>query len=88
MKLKKGFILHDVAGEHMAVATGKAAKSFNGIIRNNDTANFIYKMLLNDTAEDEIVEKMLKEYDAPKHQIAADVHEIIEKLRELDLLEE
>lgn len=81
MKLKDGFILHNVGNEHMVVATGDAVKDFNGLVRNNETANFIYQQLMEDTTEDAIVEAMLKEYDAPRDVIAADVHKIIEKVR-------
>ena len=45
MRLKEGFILHEVGEEHMAVATGEAAKAFNGIIRNNETAAYIFELL-------------------------------------------
>ena len=38
MKLKKGMITEEANGEFVAVATGEASKSFNGLIRNNATA--------------------------------------------------
>lgn len=88
MKLKQGFILHDTGGEHMVVATGEAGKNFNGLIRNNETANFIYRQLLSDTTEEKIVDAMLEKYDAPKEVIAADVHRIILQIREAGLLED
>ena len=34
--------------EYIVVATGEAAKSFNGIIRNNKTANFVFEQLKED----------------------------------------
>lgn len=88
MKLKDGFLVHDVGGEHMAVATGKASHSFNGLIRNNETADFIYRQLLTDTTEEAIVDAMAERYDAPREQIAADVAELIAQLREADFLDE
>lgn len=88
MKLKDGFLLHDVGNEHMVVAAGEAGKIFNGIIRNNDTANFIYQQLLTDTTEEKIIAAMIKEYDAPKSEIAFDVHNIIEQIRNAGFLDE
>ena len=41
MKLKSGIVIEKAGDEYVAVATGEAAKSFNGIIRNNKRANFI-----------------------------------------------
>ncbi len=88
MKLKEGFILHDVGGQHMAVTTGAAADSFNGMVRNNDTANFIFQLLMEDTTEEAIVDQMVQRYNAPRERIAADVHNCIQKMRENGFLDE
>lgn len=88
MKLKDGFVLHEVDNEYMVVATGKAAEKFNGLIRNNKTASFIYQQLLKETTEDAVVEAMLQRYEAPKEVIARDVHNIIAQMRSAGLLEE
>ena len=72
----------------MVVATGEAGKSFNGLIRNNDTANFIFQQLMNDTTEEKIVDAMLEQYDAPREVIAADVHRIIVQIREAGILDD
>jgi len=88
MKLKEGFMLHKVDNEYMVVATGKAAEQFNGLIRNNKTADFIYQQLLKETTEEEIIEAMLQKYDAPREKITEDVHKIITQMRNAGLLEE
>lgn len=88
MKLKKDIILHDIGGEHMAVATGESASLFNGFIRNNETAHFIFTMLLEDTTEEEIVNAMAERYDAPRDRIEMGVKSVIEKLRQRNLIEE
>ena len=87
MKLKEGFLLHDVGEEHMMVATGEASKAFNGLVRNNKTAAFIFKQLMNDTTEEQIVDAMLAEYDAPRERIAEDVHKVILQIREAGFLD-
>lgn len=69
MKLKDGFMTHSAGGEHMAIATGEAAKTFHGMIRNNETADFIFRQLLTDTTEGSIVDAMLQEYDAPRERV-------------------
>lgn len=88
MKLKKGLILHDVGTEHMAVAVGEASKEFNGLIRNNETAHFIFQLLLKDITMDEIVKSLCQQYDAPKDVIRQDAEELIAKLRKEGLLDE
>ena len=87
MKLKPGFITHTVGNTQMMVATGPAAKVFHGLIRSNETAAFIVDCLKKETTEQEIVEAMGREYDAPEAVIARDVHAIVEKLREIGALE-
>ena len=88
MKLKEGFILHNVGDEHMVVATGEAGKIFNGLIRNNSTANFIFEKLLLEISEEQIVDSMVEKFDAPREQIAMDVKRVIKQIREAGFLDE
>lgn len=88
MKLKEGFMTHEVGGEHMVVAAGEAGKIFNGLIRNNKTAGFIYDMLLQETTEEQIVDAMLEKYEASREQVLADVRRIIGEIRKAGFLDE
>lgn len=88
MRLKEGFILHSVGDEHMAVATGEAAKGFNGIVRNNETAAYIFELLQKETTEDAIVAAMCERYEAEEERIRADVQKLIGKMREAGFLYE
>ena len=88
MKLKEGFILHNVGAEHMVVATGETAKQFNGLVRNNATANYIFELLLEDITEEQVVEAMLEKYDASREQVTADVNSMICQMRKAGFLDE
>lgn len=88
MNLKEGFVLHNVGAEHMVVATGEAGKIFNGLVRNNTTANFIFEQLLKDTTEEQIVDSMLAKYDVSKEQVTSDVKRVIQQIREAGFLNE
>ncbi len=88
MKLKEGVFLHKTGSEFMGVTQGKAAKAFNGLIRNNETANEIYILLQNETTEEAVVDAMCEKYDAPREVIARDVHGVIEQIRAAGLLDE
>lgn len=88
MKLKEGFILHKTGSENMMVASGKALKSFNGLVRLNDTAYFIAQQLQKETTEEAVIDAVCAEYDAPKEKIASDVKKVIEKLRSEGFLDE
>ena len=86
MKLKADFIPQEIDGVQFLVAVG--GESFGGLVRSNKTAAFIVDQLLEDTSEERIVEAMCAKYDADRATIAADVHEILNKLRMLGALEE
>ena len=87
MKLKEGFMLHTVNGEHMAVTTGKAAAVFHGLVRNNETADFICRKLLNDTTPEDVARALCEEYDVEFEQALADVKALTAKLAAAGLLE-
>ena len=86
MKLKPGFITHNVGKEQMMVAAGPAAKQFHGLVRSNETAAFIVNCLKQETTEEAIVDAMLEQYDAPRETVAQDVHRVVEQLRQIGAL--
>ena len=86
MKLKQGFITHNMGGEQVMVGTG--AVSFSGLVRSNETAAFIVDRLKKETTKEEIVDAMLREYDAPREIIERDVEKILQTLRSIGALDE
>lgn len=86
MKLKSGIVVEKNGEEYVAVATGEAAKSFNGIIRNNKTANYIFEQLKEEKTE-ELVDALLERYDVSREKAQADVHALIVKIREAGLID-
>ncbi len=86
MKLNSGFISHSDGEDHLLVSTG--ATAFSGLVRSNQTAAFIISCLETETTEDEIVEKMLAQYDAPRDIIARDVKKIVEQLRGIGAIDD
>ncbi len=88
MKLNKDIMLGNIDGKDFAIATGELAKTFNGIINNNSSANFIFNLLKTEQTEDSIVAAMLEKYDAPEDVIRADVRELLDVLRNAGILEE
>ena len=86
MKLRDGFITHASNGEHITVTAGNTA--FNGMIRSNQTAGFIVECLKNDVTKEDIVEKMLEKYDAPKEVIEKDVEKILEQLQSIGAIDD
>ncbi len=85
MKLKQSFIVQGIGDTQFLVPLG--GEAFKGIVRSNGTAAFIVDCLKEETTEETIVDAMCREYNAPREVIAADVKEILEKLRCINALE-
>lgn len=80
MKIKEGFVIQQVGGQWIAVATGKTAKEFGGIVKLNDTAALVWKGLEEGLSEQEIVARMVGEYDVTEQKAADDLRALCDKL--------
>lgn len=85
MKLKETFITHTTNNEQILVDT---SGKFSGIVRNNKTAAFIIDCLKEETSVDDIVDKMVEEYDAPLEDIKKGVDDVLDTLRKVGALDE
>lgn len=82
MKIGKDFTIQKVGNSYIAVAVGETSKTFHGMVRLNETGAFLWNLLAKeDCSEEELVEKMLAEYEADRETIAKDVHAVVETLR-------
>ena len=88
MKLKNGIVTNSIDGESFAIATGDAAKEFNGLIKNNPTAAFIFELLKKEQTEDSIVDAMIEKYEVDEPTVRADVKELIDLLKSKNLIED
>lgn len=88
MKLKKGIVTNSIDGESFAIATGKAAKEFNGLVKNNATAAFIFELLKTEQTEDSIVSAMTEKYDVDEATVRNDVRELLALLKSKNLIED
>lgn len=87
MKLKEGFITYNTGDENLLIATGEAGKSFNGIVRNNETAAFIAELLKNEISEEEIVNRILDTYDVDEKTAKKDVRKLLDTFEREGFLE-
>ena len=87
MKIRSGFILREVLGSPMVVATGDAARNFRGMIKLNETAGFIWRCLQDGLTKPQIVEKMTETYDVSPEKAATDVAALLRQMDEHGFLE-
>ena len=86
MKIKLDFVLREIAGDILLVPAGKTALDLNGMLTLNEVGADIWKMLPEVETEEEIVARILLDYDAEPAQVRKDVSEFLERLRELEIL--
>ena len=88
MKIKKGFVLEEVAGSYLACATGKLAKSFPGFVRLNETGAFLWRELseADKTAQD-LVAALMNEYEIDEATAAHDAEVFVNNLQKSGILE-
>ena len=63
MRIKSGFVLREVAGQNMVIATGEASENFNGMIKLNSTGKEIWLGLQEGLSEEDIALGLQKKYD-------------------------
>lgn len=88
MKIKDGFILKDVAGSKIVIATGSARLDFNGVMTFNDVGAAVFNLLDGTRTVDEIASKIAADYGVDETMVKTDVEKLIEKMRNHNLIEE
>ena len=73
MKINKDFMLRKIADEYIIVPTGKASQIFNGMITVNDVAAFIWENVDECETTENIVSKVLSEFDIDEDTARQDV---------------
>ena len=87
MKIKEGFVIREIAGQSVVIALGAAAKSYNGMIRLNDTAKLIWQGLEKGMDKDAIVDMILEEYDVERELAEKDFDKFVNALIGANIIE-
>ena len=66
MKFKKEFMLREIVGETILIPMGDSNNHFNGIITINELGKFIWENLESSKDEEELLHKILEEYEVEK----------------------
>lgn len=80
MKRNTNFILREIAGENILVATGEAAQIFNGMITLNEVASFIWNNIDECETVDKLIASILGEFDIDKETAKRDVENFTTQL--------
>lgn len=86
MIIKKELITREIAGETILVPVGKTVYDSHGLFVLNELGAFIWDMLPRVDSEEEICKAVLAEYDASAEEVAADVAQFMDKLRQMEII--
>lgn len=88
MKIKEGFMLRQVAGQHIVMPLGQKALDFNCAITLNESGAFLWSVLEKGVADkEELLSKLLEEYDVEESLAQQDIDAFLQKLIENDLID-
>lgn len=87
MKIKEDFILRKVADSYVVVPVNSQTLDFNGIINLNESGAFLFELLQNGAEREELVNRLLEEYDVTRDRAEADIDIFIKKVSDAGILD-
>lgn len=88
MKIKKGYLVREIAGCHVVVPIGERVIDFKGIMTLNDSGCFIWKCLSEEISYNRLLASVLDEYEVDEATAKADLNEFLNSACESGVLEE
>lgn len=86
MKISNKFVVREIAGEFIIVAVGQSTIDFNGIITVNDVGKFLWEHMQEEFTVEELVDKLMNEYEVDVNTATADVNEFVGRLKNNNIL--
>ena len=86
MKLKYDFAVREIMGEYVMVPLGDGALEFAGMISTTETGALLVEALKQDVSREELLKRILDEYDVDEQTAMTDLDEFLDRLRKLNLL--
>ena len=86
MRIKEGYMLRETGDSRMVVACEPNAGSFRGMIRLNQSAAMLYRMLERGATEDQLTDALLRTYRVDETRARADGVAFLDLLADTGLL--
>lgn len=86
MRIKEGFVLREVAGQYVVIATGEASKTFHGMIKLNLTGKEIWQGLQEGLDKASIAQRLQDKFQVSLEEVVADVDEFLKQMQEKGFL--
>ena len=63
MKIKEGFVLRNMGGQAVVVSIGSASKVFNGMVKLNETGEYLWGKISDGASRNDLINSLLEKYD-------------------------
>ena len=80
MRTNPDYILRTIVDENILVPCGEASKGISGMINLNETAVFIWNAINDSKDIDEIIQKVVEEFEIDEVTASTDVRGLIKEL--------
>lgn len=89
MRLKKGFVLREVCGEHVITGEGLGALDFRKLLVLNETAVWLWQQAqqMETFSLDSLTERLCEAYDVTTDEARSDVSELLRQWQDAGLME-
>lgn len=88
MKIKDGFVLRSAMDDNMVMPAGNQIGKFDGAIVLNDVGAFIWQKLENEISREDLVDRIVAEFDVDREKAWADAEAYLETLLNYGVLDE
>lgn len=86
MRIKENFYLSEVGNCNVVIALGEEATNLDAMITLNESATFLWKVLENGASKEELVEKLMNEYEISSLTASEGVNKFIKKLEDINCI--
>ena len=80
MKINPNFMLKEIAGDYLVVTVGEDMVDLSDSFTLTESGAFLWKELINDVSEQELVTALLNEYDVDEETANCDVKEFFAEI--------
>ena len=90
MRIKKGFVLREVCGEHVIVGEGLGAVNFGKLLALNETAAWLWKQAqeMGEFTIEALADRRCEEYEVTPDDAQKDVAAILEEWEKVGVVSE
>ena len=89
MRIKKGFVLRELLGEHVITGEGVERVNFNKIISLNSTAAYLWESVKGaDFTAESLADLLTEKYEVSKERAFEDSQALIDAWKEAELIED